>query len=194
MSVTKIPLRELCEFRHGNTPSKADAANWGGTFPWAPPKDMKSDIISDTLDHITEHAVLSGKAAIAPKDSVLVVVRSGILAHSFPVAIAAREIAFNQDLKSVRATSPLLLPDFLFRFLQSKSAQVVTQGTKKGATVHSVQSGFLENLELPLLSISEQERIVRLLDEITFLIRSHRVAQEQYENLFHSLLNQEIPK
>src|SRR5713226_6488905 len=93
------PLREFCEFRHGNTPSKAQPNNWNGSFPWVSPKDMKVEVILDTEDHLSQEAIAADRAAIAKKTSLLVVVRSGILAHTFPVAIAGRDVAFNQDLK-----------------------------------------------------------------------------------------------
>lgn len=198
MNSITVFLRELCEFRHGNTPSKSDTSNWGGTFPWVSPKDMRSDTIFDTIDHISEHAVQSGKAAIASQGSILVVVRSGILAHTFPVAMAGRDVAFNQDLKSLRVTSPLLLPEFLFRFLQAKSSDVITRGTKKGATVHSLQSGFLESLEISLPPLDEQERIVKLLDEADKLWKLRAEADRRMGELvpaffYEMFRNKEIP-
>lgn len=128
----KKPLRDLCQFRHGNTPSKSELGNWGGSFPWVSPKDMRTDLISDTRDHLTQEAISEGRAAIAKKNSLLVVVRSGILAHTLPLAIAETDVAFNQDLKALRITTPTITPRFLFWFLQASSPQILTQGTKKG--------------------------------------------------------------
>ena len=56
-------------------------------------------IITDSIDHITEEAVKNSSAKIVPKDAVLMVIRSGILKHTLPVAIAAVELTVNQDMK-----------------------------------------------------------------------------------------------
>ena len=44
-----VPLRELCSFRHGGTPSKANASFWQGSIPWVSPKDMKRALIAEHL-------------------------------------------------------------------------------------------------------------------------------------------------
>lgn len=184
------PLHELCEFRHGNTPSKAVLPNWGGSFPWVSPKDMRAEIISDTQDHLSPEAITNNRAAIAKKDSLLVVVRSGILAHTFPVAIAGRDVAFNQDLKALRVISSVTTPRYLFRVLQASSSQILTHGTKRGATVHSLQAGFLESLLIPTPPLAEQERIVKLLDEADELLKLRTQADRRTADLIPALFDE----
>ena len=51
------PVVELGDYfttSSGGTPSKAEAAFWSGNIPWVSPKDMKSDFIIDTEDHVTD--------------------------------------------------------------------------------------------------------------------------------------------
>ena len=184
------PLGELCEFRHGNTPSKAEPNYWGGSFPWVSPKDMHVETIVDTEDHLTTEAIADDRATIAKKHSLLVVVRSGILAHTLPVAIAGRDVAFNQDLKALRVISQSVTPRYLFRFLQASSAQVLTRGTKRGATVHSLQSGFLESLLTPVPPLAEQERIVKLLDEADELRKLRAQADRRTGALLPALFHE----
>jgi type I restriction enzyme S subunit len=184
------PLREFCEFRHGNTPSKAQPTNWNGSFPWVSPKDMKVEVILDTEDHLSQEAIAADRAAIAKKTSLLVVVRSGILAHTFPVAIAGRDVAFNQDLKSLRVVVSTVAPHYLFRFLQASSRQILAQGTKRGPTVHSLRSGFLESLHMPVPPLAEQERIVKLLDEADDLRKLRAQADRRTANLIPALFHE----
>jgi type I restriction enzyme S subunit len=81
-------LRDLGEWRGGNTPSKANAAYWtDGTIPWVSPKDMKVDEITSSEDRVSKAALEEGRVALVPEGSVLVVTRSGILAHTLPVAV-----------------------------------------------------------------------------------------------------------
>ena len=79
----------------GGTPSKAEPSFWVGTVPWVSPKDMKSDLIDDTEDHISEAAIAESATKLIPAGSVVCVVRSGILKHSFPVALLARDMCIN---------------------------------------------------------------------------------------------------
>jgi len=51
-------------------------------------------------------------------------------------------------------------------------------GIKKGATVHSVKSGFLESLPIPLPPLSEQKRIAEILNEQMAAVERARAAAE----------------
>ena len=126
---------------------------------------MRTTVIHDTKDHITRKAVEEDGALLTPPDSLLIVVRSGILVHTFPVARTAVETSFNQDMKAIRVNERVALAQYVFSFLQARERQILSQGVKRGATVHSVQSGFIESLEIPLPAPREQRRIVELLDQ-----------------------------
>ncbi len=86
----------------GGTPSKANPRFWtGGKIPWVSPKDMKSDLITDAKDHITVEAVAQSATNLVEEGSILIVVRSGILQHTLPVAVTQRQVTLNQDLKAI---------------------------------------------------------------------------------------------
>ncbi|SFI64638.1 type I restriction enzyme, S subunit [Phyllobacterium sp. CL33Tsu] len=94
-------LGEVTEFMSGGTPSKSSPSFWVGNTPWVSPKDMKTVVIRDSIDHISENAVEHSAAKLAPENAVLIVVRGMILAHSVPIGILARQAAFNQDIKAL---------------------------------------------------------------------------------------------
>jgi type I restriction enzyme, S subunit len=119
---------------------------------------------SDAEDKIRRDAISGSAARIVGPNSVLAVVRSGILAHTFPVATIARDVSFNQDIKAITPKNGSLLPSYLFWMLKGQEAQILRIGVKKGATVHSLSNGFLEALRFPLPPLDEQRRIVGLLD------------------------------
>jgi type I restriction enzyme S subunit len=83
----------------GNTPSKSNAKYWGGSYPWASAKDMKSRDLIATEDGLTELGWR--EATIAPRGATLIVVRGMILAHSFPVTRCMQPTAFNQDIRAL---------------------------------------------------------------------------------------------
>jgi type I restriction enzyme S subunit len=176
-----VRLGEVCKFSHGGTPRKSAPEFWNGDIPWVSPKDMCVHIIDDTRDHITKLALEKSSTRLVKKDSVLIVVRSGILARLLPVAVTAREVAFNQDLKAIELDSEVLTPWFLFWSLRSLEPLILSEGVKKGVTVHSIRSGFLENLKIAMPSKEKQRRIVAYLDKIQSQVTALKQAREATE-------------
>jgi type I restriction enzyme S subunit len=159
-------LGELGTWKGGGTPSKANAAFWtNGTVPWVSPKDMKVAIVGETEDKITAAAVQGSSAKYVPERSVLMVMRSGILKHSFPVAVTDRIVTLNQDL---RALTPHLgiNPNFVARYLALATNRVLHDCSKDGTTVDSIEVTALERLPFPLAPLAEQQRIVVRIDKL----------------------------
>ncbi|WP_287086837.1 restriction endonuclease subunit S [Mesorhizobium sp.] len=159
-------LGELGAWTGGGTPSKANKSFWSnGTVPWVSPKDMKADIIGDTEDKITIDAVENSSAKYVRIASVLMVLRSGILRHSFPVAVTDRIVTLNQDL---RALTPFegIDPTFVARYLKFATKRVLEDCSKDGTTVNSIEVSALERLPFPLAPLPEQHRVVNRLDAL----------------------------
>lgn len=174
----KARLGDICHVYTGGTPPKAEGSYWNGDIPWVSPKDMKAEYVADASDHVSQLGVNSSATRIVPANSVLVVVRSGILAHAFPVAVTRVAVAFNQDIKALVADHQQVEPTFLLRALQAASDRILIEGVKKGATVHSMRSGYLENLTMPLPPLPEQRRIVAILNEQMAAVGRARAAVE----------------
>ncbi len=97
----KATLDDVCDKIYGGgTPSKAIPEYYIGDIPWVTPKDMKSEYIGNSLVHINEEAINNSSAKLIPTESVLMVIRSGILKHTLPVAINTRNVTVNQDMKA----------------------------------------------------------------------------------------------
>ncbi|MCB1803092.1 MAG: restriction endonuclease subunit S, partial [Gammaproteobacteria bacterium] len=180
-------IQDIAGVFHGGTPRKQTPEHWIGDIPWVSPKDMKADSLSDAADHISKQAIENSATRLVPAGSILAVARSGVLAHSFPVTIIEKPMAFNQDIKALVPNRELVIPEFLFYFLRYRENEVVSRGVKKGATVHSLQSAYLENLEVPLPSLCEQQRIVDILKRADGIRRLRRQAQETVQQLIPAL-------
>jgi len=159
-SVEMIPLADVASFGSGGTPSKANPAFWNGDIPWVSPKDMKSLVITDTEDHVSAKAVECSSTKLLPAETVLCVVRSGILKHTLPVAITARPMCTNQDILAITPDRTRLDPRFLLFVLKGRSAEILRDGIKTGVTVQSFHNGFFRTFEIPLPPLKEQEEIV----------------------------------
>lgn len=152
-------LKYEMSFRGGGTPSKANAAYWNGSIPWVSPKDMKFEVIHDTEDHISEKAVKESSTNLVPKGSLLMVVRSGILQRTIPVAICSRIVAINQDMKALTGKGQLDL-EYLIFLIRGCENRLLKEWTKQGATVESIEHQLLANTRVPVPPLSEQNQII----------------------------------
>ena len=80
-------VRHLASLCSGATPSKDVLSYWEGNIPWVSSQEVKSDIIKDTSLHISEEAINSCSTQLMPAGTLVMVVRSGILQHTIPVAL-----------------------------------------------------------------------------------------------------------
>jgi len=160
-----VQLRDLGKWQGGGTPSKARPEFWGGSIPWVSPKDMKTNTITTTIDRITPQAVAGSAANLVPPGSILIVTRSGILAHSFPAAVNAVEVTVNQDLKAL-APSSGLSSEFIRLALKAFERAILNECVKDGTTVHSIELPALMEFEIPLPPLPEQHRIVAKIEAL----------------------------
>jgi len=164
----------------GGTPSKANPAFWNGSIPWISPKDMKTKIIRKTIDGITEEAIEKSAAKLVPSGSVLIVTRSGILAHTLPIAITAVESTLNQDLKALALPSGIE-PDYIAWGMRAFEQSILDKCRKGGTTVHSIEMPRLAAFDLPIAPTNEQRRIVEKIearfDEIDKGVESLKTAK-----------------
>jgi len=173
-----IPLKYLCSFYGGGTPSKDNLAFWKGDIPWVSPKDMKTQLLCDTEDHITETAVENSSTQMIEEGSLLIVVRSGILQHTIPVTINKCSVALNQDMKGLSFDSRAM-PEFVKYFIIGNQSDLLLDWRKQGATVESIEHEYLANSILPTPSIHEQRTIVAFLDHETAKIDTLIEKQQQ---------------
>jgi type I restriction enzyme, S subunit len=161
-----VPLGQLGSWVGGGTPSKSVAAYWAnGSIAWVSPKDMKEEIIHRTVDHITEAAVASSATKFVPAGSVLMVMRSGILRHTFPVAVNADRVTVNQDLRALIPAEGIN-PKYVAHYLRGIQRQVLDKCSKDGTTVQSIEVSALERVRIPIAPAAEQRRIVARIDEL----------------------------
>lgn len=159
-SWTLLSLGGLGAWCGGGTPSKTEGAFWTeGTIPWVSPKDMKCESIHHTEDYITLDAVRQSSANLLPSGSVLLVVRSGILRHSLPVAVTDAPVSINQDIKALWPHAGVN-PSFVAWALRRFEREILQSCSKNGTTVQSIEYQRLLRFEVPLAPLCEQKRIV----------------------------------
>jgi type I restriction enzyme S subunit len=171
-------LKRIAEFRGGGTPEKDNLEYWSGDIPWVSPKDMKVSVVSETEDKITPQAVRESATKFVPAGAVLIVVRSGILVHSIPVALSGREVTLNQDLKALIPKSEIS-PEYLMYLISGMQRALLAEWKKEGATVESLELDLIAATPIPLPSAIEQRATVAFLDRETARIDGLVVKKER---------------
>lgn len=179
-------LDRLFDVYGGGTPSTTVAEYWQGDIPWVSPKDMKADVISDTEDHISEQAIANSATKLVEKGSILIVYRSGILAHTFPVAIAGRNVTLNQDLKALKAKGDVG-NEFIYGFLLT-AQKLALSYVKKGATVHNIDGARFMSLQVPKPPKELQERFSSHLNDLMGFKSKYTAAASRVDAMFSVLL------
>lgn len=184
-------LKDLCvNILGGGTPSKSNPNYYVGDIPWVTPKDMKQTIINDSIDHINQIAIKESSTKLIPKGSILMVIRSGILKRTLPIAINNRPVTINQDMKA------FILNDrinkwFLYyciKFLENKLLSNV-----RAVTADNIEFSVITNLEIPVPPIILQEefsnKVILIEQQKSLLQQSLEQLELNYKSLMQRAFN-----
>ena len=162
-------MRYLASMESGATPSKDNLSFWEGTTPWVSSMEVKQSVLQDTSLHISKEAIESCSTRILPKGTLVMVVRSGILQHTIPVALLGKAMAINQDVKAFTFNDSMVAKYFYY-FVKGNNDNLLKTLLKDKSTVDNINQEYLKSLLIPVPPIEEQIRIVNYLDARTAAI------------------------
>ena len=181
-------LESVCQSIYGGgTPSKKIKEYYMGTIPWVTSKDMKSDIIVDSIEHITQEAIDNSSTKIIPPESVLIVIRSGILKHTLPVCINKSKVTINQDLKA------LVLDErckgIYLQYLLKALEKDILSGVR-AVTADNIEFNSLKKREIPIPPIDIQIKFSQMVNQINKLKSDVQKSIEETQLLMDSLMQE----
>jgi len=184
-------IKNIFGIKGGGTPSKSNESYWNGTIPWISAKDMKTLYIQETKDYITEEGLNNSSAKMVTKGSIAMVVRSGILQHSLPVAYLMTDCTVNQDLKVFNSGDELVNKYFLW-YVKANEKYLLNEYSKAGTTVNSIE---FEKFKSHIMSIPPREEIEKKIIKIESIVNKENEIKMyvdqilQLENLKHAILH-----
>ena len=182
-------VEKLCkEIYGGGTPSKLHSEYYeDGDIPWISSKDMKTDVLTDSQIKINQLGVDNSTARMVPINSVIMVIRSGILKHTLPVAINVVPITVNQDLK-------VFIPNerVLTRFLavQFKMHEKDILSGVRVVTADNIEFNSLKQRKLIVPPIELQQEYVSFVEQIDKSKVAVQKALDEAQLLFDSLMQE----
>lgn len=154
---------QLFQICSGGTPSSLVPRYWNGGVNWITLADLPADNyiteIEKTKRTISEEGLIKSNAKLLPSDTVIVSTRATI----GRIGISRIQLATNQGFKNIIVKRPdIILPKFVAYML---TAQVdIMQHLASGATFKEISKESFSTLQIPLLSIDQQQRIINELD------------------------------
>lgn len=178
-------LGSLVKITGGGTPSRDRPGFFKGRIPWLTSKDMRGDYIWDTEEHITEDAIKNSATKLVPATSILIVVKSKVLMHRLPVAIAKVPMCHGQDIKSIQCSKTMHyeFARFVLKYHERRLLNIA-----RGANTEGLTLPMLEELPVPRVDHNAQRKFAVIVERHERLRGVQREALRQADHLFQSLL------
>jgi type I restriction enzyme S subunit len=186
-----IPFEDCFEMKNGYTPSKSKSEYWNnGTIPWFRMEDIRGNgkILSNSIQKINQEAIKGGK--LFPANSIIIATSATIGEH----ALITTEYLSNQRFTCYypkKAYKEKVNMKYMYYY-----SYLLSEWCKNNTNVSgfaSVDMTRFRKLQIPLPPVSEQERIVSILDKFEALVNEELSAEidarrKQYEYYREKLL------
>ncbi len=170
------------------TPSMSRADFWqNGDIPWLSSKEITGGVLRTSEKTVSALALKETGLRLVPAGSVAIVVRSGILVHTFPVAYVPFDVTVNQDVK-IGTPRPGVDGRFLAYLLESMQAEVLARYRKTGTTVQSLNVPALLAHRVWLPPLDVQRRIVDLVGHLDALLMGHDTELTALRDTLNAML------
>ena len=177
-------IEEIATVVSGGTPSTKISTYWNGDIIWLTPKDLSSNTqkrIFKSINTITEDGLKNSSATMLPIDTVLLSSRAPI----GYLAIAAVPLCTNQGFKSMICNPEIVLPEYLYYYLQTKVEDLNNIST--GSTFKELSGSLLKNYKVCIHERNEQQHIVDILGSLDDKIENNVKIIDNIETLFSTI-------
>jgi len=181
----KKTLKEFGELITGNTPSREKPEYYGNYIEW-----IKSDNINTPYTYLTRsEEMLSEKGAkvgrIAPINSVLVTCIAGSLSCIGNVAIADRNVAFNQQINAI-VPNENVNTSFLYHLILNTKEYIQSHSTQSMKGM--VSKGAFGSISFIMPPIESQMKFAEFSKRVEKMIMSQKQSSLEINNLFDALM------
>lgn len=172
-------LDSLCKVASGGTPSRSKKEYWdGGDIPWIKIGNIKSKVVSNADEYITEAGLNNSSAKLFKKGTILYT----IFATLGEVGILDFDACTNQAIAGISIEKPEeITTDYLYYYLKSKKAEVNQIG--RGVAQNNINLSILRKFSIPLRDIEDQKTIVGSLNKVESIIEKQKRQLERLDEL-----------
>jgi len=187
-------LGDISSWASGGTPPKDNLNYWNGDIPWITASSMRGNEYNKSDLNITLEGLKRG-SKLAPKGSLLLLVRGSMLFNKIPIGIATRDVAFNQDVKSIKIDKGNNTRFILHWFYASEHI-IKNMVTGTGIGAGKLDLDDLKKLPLSIPEISEQTKISTFLSavevKISQLIKKQCLLEQYKKGVMKQIFSHEL--
>lgn len=154
-------LGEIANWGSGGTPSRKTESYYGGTIPWVKTGDLGPKILTQASESITKQAVANSSAKLFPKGSVAIAMYGATIGRT---SILGIDTTTNQACGVGNPIKGITFSEFLYYMLCNEKYNFIAKG--KGGAQPNISQALIKEHEIELPPISEQQQIVKKLDEL----------------------------
>lgn len=158
-------IGDVCDLATGGTPSRSRQEYFGGDIKWLVSGDIHRGEIYDCEGRITKAGMKNSNAKLLPPNSVMIAL-NGQGKTRATVALLRASATCNQSLVCITPKpSAGLLPEFLYANLHGRYEELRRLTSDDDKDRRGLNMGIVRSIEIPIAPLSEQRRIVGILDE-----------------------------
>ena len=190
-SVTWMKMSEICaNITSGGTPNVSKKEYYNGNIPWLRTQEIDWRDIYNTNIKITTEGLANSSAKMIPTNCVIVAMYGATAAK---VAVNKIPLCTNQACCNLEINSQKAHYRFVYQWLCKEYENLKAKGE---GSQHNINSKKIKDYLIPIPPISEQQRIVSILDKFEALVgdlsqglpAEIAAVQEQYEYYRDKLL------
>lgn len=150
----------------GGTPRSSVSSYYGGNIPWLRTQEVNFSEIWDTEIKITEEGLESSSAKYIPANCIIVAMYGATVGR---VGINKIPLTTNQACANIEVNEEIALYRYVFHCLSDLYQYIKSLG--KGSQTN-INVKVVRNIQIPIPPLSEQQRIVSILDKFDTLTAS----------------------
>lgn len=182
----KYKLEELVTISSGGTPTKTNSDYWNGHIPWISASSMDGYFYSDSELKVTQLGLENG-TRLAPKDSILLLVRGSILHQKIQVGLTINDVSFNQDVKCLQIKNRAIEPLFLLFWFKANERQLLAKVESTGIGAGKIDTSILKGLSINVPPTKERQGMIRIVETLTNKIELNRQMNQTLEAMAQAL-------
>ena len=160
-------LGEVCEnICSGGTPSTKKKQYYQGTIPWLRTQDVDWREVYDTEIKITEEAIANSSAKLIPTNCVIVAMYGATAAKA---CINKIPLTTNQACCNLQVDEKVAHYKYVYYWISNEYERLKAQGEGSQSNLNARK---IKSYKIPLPPLSEQRRIVDILDRFDTLTNS----------------------
>lgn len=150
----RVTFAEIAETASGGTPSRGNKNNFGGSIPWVKSGELRDGVVLECEERITEIGLANSSAKVFPKGTLCIAMYGATVGK---LGVLGIDAATNQAVCAV-FPGERVSRDFLKLYLSSVRDELIHLG--QGGAQPNISQRIIRNLQVPIPSRDEQDRIV----------------------------------